>query len=97
MLQAPHELAFDLLEAFFHNGTIWECGNPALKVDAPEHNRELLFLLNFMSRYHDLPLHGLLDGYCPEEDVAYLLAMGCVGPFGRITRQTEKETPKVFQ
>jgi hypothetical protein len=55
---------------------------------AHNHVQYMTFILNCMSRYRDLHIHGLLDTFQPEISIEYLWSLGLVGPFGRVFRDS---------
>ena len=59
--------------------------------DSKLRNCELIFLLNFMSRYQDMHAHNLLDNYMYQDSLEYLWAMGSIGPFGMVFLEGEMD------
>ena len=59
--------------------------------DSKLRNCELIFLLNYMSRYRDMHAHNLLDNYMYQDSLEYLWAMGSIGPFGMVFLEGEMD------
>ena len=58
--------------------------------DSPLHCREIIFLMNCLSRYRDLNIHGLLsDDFVPTFSIEWIMSLGAVGPFGKVFGDTE--------
>ena len=86
----------DPMEQRNRDGTIPK--NSKFPTDSIYNMRDMLFLLNMMSRYRDLAIHGLLDSFDPKtKGLNEFMAMGFVGPFGRLTGPEDVEFPKVFK
>ena len=86
----------DPMEQKARDGTIPKYNT--LPVDSIHNMRDMLFLLNMMSRYRDMAIHGLLDAFDPKKKrLEDFMAMGLVGPFGRLTSPEEVEFPKAFK
>jgi hypothetical protein len=82
------------LESDHRDGTIPASGKTL--IDSPMHVSEMIFLLNCMSCYRDLKIHGLLETFEPIQSIEYLFAMGCSGPFGRVFTDNNSQSAHVF-
>jgi hypothetical protein len=97
------EYGDSLLYGFLHIGSLEsnhrDCTIPAcqkIPIDSPMHVSEMIFLLNCMSRFGDLKIHGLLETFEPIQSIEYLLAMGCSGPFGCVFTDNNSQSAHVF-
>jgi hypothetical protein len=84
----------DPLESDHRDGTISASGKTPN--GSPMHVSKMIFLLNCMSRYRDLKIHGLLETFEPIQSIEYLFAMGCSGPFGRVFTDNNSQLAHVF-
>jgi hypothetical protein len=64
--------------------------------DSPMHVSEMIFLLNCMSWYRDLKIHGRLERFEPIQSIEYLFAMGCSGPFGQVFTDNHTQSAHMF-
>ena len=81
-------LHIDPLDDPGRDGTIR--GDSSKPQDSPLHAREIIFLLNCLSRYRDLNIHGLLtQDFVPTLSIEWIMFMGAVGPFGKVFAENE--------
>jgi hypothetical protein len=88
-------LHIDPLDQEKRDGSI-PASSDGIPNDSPLHVKEMIFLLNCMSRYRDMHIHGLLADFEPVLTAEYLLALGCAGPFGRIFEGKNVQSAQVF-
>ena len=82
----------DPFEQNYRDGTIPEDKLDGVRIplDDPTANRELIFVLNYLSYYRDIHLHKRQDFYSYDKQLERIWAIGCKGPFGRVFFHDER-------
>ena len=76
----------DSMETIQRNGSMHSDGT-----DNPTANRELIFLLNYLSRYRDRSIYNLTEISTTEDLLKRTMYYGMSGPFGRVFMEDEKD------
>ena len=86
-------------ESNYRDGTIPNrkfVGKPKLETDDPTSNRDIVFILNYLSYYRDMHLHKQENIFKPEVRLQQIWRIGSKGPFGRVFLEHETDLFKTY-